>query len=95
MNGNNMLQEVLIHFEKKIDNDEVYIKSPLNYSGSKNYIVDQIIDELPETFDTFVDAMGGAFNVGINVRNSKKIVYNEYNPFVFEINSKTEAYKYS
>lgn len=79
------LQEVLIHFEKKIDNDEVYIKSPLNYSGSKNYIVDQIIDELPESFDTFVDAMGGAFNVGINVRNSKKIVYNEYNPFVFEI----------
>ena len=79
------LQEVLIHFEKKIDNDEVYIKSPLNYSGSKNYIVDQIIEELPESFYTFVDAMGGAFNVGINVRNSKKIVYNEYNPFVFEI----------
>lgn len=79
------LQEVLIHFEKKIDNEEVYIKSPLNYSGSKNYIIDQIIDELPETFDTFVDAMGGAFNVGINVRNSNKVVYNEYNPFVFEI----------
>lgn len=79
------LQEVLIHFKKKIDNDDVYIKSPLNYSGSKNYIVDQIIDELPEKFDTFIDAMGGAFNVGINVRNSRKIVYNEYNPFVFEI----------
>lgn len=61
------------------------IKSPLNYSGSKNYIVDQIIDNLPDKYDTFVDMMGGAFNVGINVRNAKTLVYNEYNPFVFEI----------
>lgn len=60
-------------------------KSPLNYSGSKNYIVDQIIAELPKNFDTFVDAMGGAFNVGINVDNAKTVVYNEYNPFVYEI----------
>lgn len=78
------LREVLIYIEK-IDSEELYIKSPLNYSGSKNYIVDQIIDELPKRVDTFVDAMGGAFNVGINVKNAKKVVYNEYNPFVFEI----------
>lgn len=78
------LREVLIYLEKK-DVEELYIKSPLNYSGSKNYIVDQILDQLPKKLDTFVDAMGGAFNVGINVRNSKKVVYNEYNPFVYEI----------
>ena len=78
------LKEVLIYL-KKISNDELYIKSPLNYSGSKNYIVDQIVDELPKNIDTFVDAMGGAFNVGINVKNAKKVVYNEYNPFVYEI----------
>lgn len=64
---------------------EEWIKSPLNYSGSKNYIIDQIIDQLPSQMSTFVDAMGGAFNVGINVRNADLVVYNEYNPFVFEI----------
>lgn len=76
----NGLNEVLIYLEKDVD----IIKSPLNYSGSKNYIVDQIIDNLPKHFNTFVDAMGGAFNVGINI-NSQKVVYNEYNKYVFEI----------
>jgi len=61
------------------------IKSPLNYSGSKNYIVDQILDNLPRKMSTFVDMMGGAFNVGINVRTAETLVYNEYNPFVYEI----------
>lgn len=81
------LQEVLIHFEKEEEIDIVreYIKSPLNYSGSKNYIVDQIINELPAYMNTFVDVMGGAFNVGININNADKVVYNEYNPFVYEI----------
>lgn len=68
-----------------ISNTKDWKKSPLNYSGSKNYIVDQIIAELPNSFDTFVDAMGGAFNVGINIDRANKIVYNEYNPFVYEI----------
>lgn len=79
------LQEVLIYFSKQQDKDEEYIKSPLNYSGSKNYIVDQIIEQLPSSFEVFVDAMGGAFNVGINVSNAKTVIYNEYNPFVYEI----------
>lgn len=69
----------------KASDTRIWKKSPLNYSGSKNYIVDQIIDELPSSFDTFVDAMGGAFNVGINVDRANTIVYNEYNPFVYEI----------
>ena len=81
----NKLQEVLIYLEKEIKSEDSYIKSPLNYSGSKNYIVDQIISELPIEMNTFVDAMGGAFNVGINIKNAKKVVYNEFNPFVYEI----------
>lgn len=79
------LQEVLIYFRKKSSDENVYIKSPLNYSGSKNYIVDQIVEQLPCSMDTFVDAMGGAFNVGVNVSNAKTVIYNEYNPFVYEI----------
>ena len=78
------LKEVLIYLHKKIDEKEIK-KSPLNYSGSKNYIVDQIVEHLPSDMEVFVDAMGGAFNVGINIPNAKKVLYNEYNPFVFEI----------
>lgn len=80
------LQEVLIYFKRQDDSEnDAYLKSPLNYSGSKNYIVDQILEQLPSTMDTFVDAMGGAFNVGINVSNAQTVIYNEYNPFVYEI----------
>lgn len=79
------LQEVLIYFSKEHEKKIEYIKSPLNYSGSKNYIVDQIVEQLPLSMDVFVDAMGGAFNVGVNVSNSEMTIYNEYNPFVFEI----------
>lgn len=80
------LREVLIYFRKKASQEKTeIIKSPLNYSGSKNYIVDQIIEQLPEKFSTFIDAMGGAFNVGINVGNADWVVYNEYNQYVYEI----------
>lgn len=80
------LHEVLIYLKKDLKKHDVELKkSPLNYSGSKNYIMDQIINELPLSINTFVDAMGGAFNVGINVVNANTIVYNEYNHFVYEI----------
>lgn len=59
-------------------------KSPLNYSGSKDKILPQILNELPEDINTFVDAFGGAFNVGVNV-NANKVIYNEINPYIYEI----------
>ena len=81
------LREVLIYMSKKKGEQkpQEIIKSPLNYSGSKNYIVDQILGELPARMSVFVDAMGGAFNVGVNVANADTVVYNEYNKFVYEI----------
>lgn len=78
--GDNLC-EVLIYFKKESE----VLKSPLNYSGSKNYIVDQIIDCLPDDISTFIDAMGGAFNVGVNISKAKNVVYNEYNPYVFDL----------
>lgn len=75
------LKEVIIYFKK---NNKV-IKSPLNYSGSKDKLVPQIIKELPKRIDTFVDVMGGAFNVGVNIITTNKVVYNEINSWVFNI----------
>ena len=75
------LCEAILYFKK---NCEV-IKSPLNYSGSKDKIVPQLISAMPKHIGTFVDAMGGAFNVGANIVAMDKCIYNEYNPFVFEV----------
>lgn len=74
------LFEVLLYFKK----DNRIIKSPLNYSGSKNRLMPQIITHLPVNIDTFIDVMGGAFNVGINIV-ANKVIYNEYNNYVYGI----------
>lgn len=75
------LKEVIIYFKK----DRQIHKSPLNYSGSKDVLLPKITKYLPKHVPTFVDAMGGAFNVGANIVATEKIVYNEYNPFVYGI----------
>jgi adenine-specific DNA-methyltransferase len=75
------LKEVIIYFKK---NNKIN-KSPLNYSGSKDVLLPIIFKQLPKHVGTFVDAMGGAFNVGANVFATKKVVYNEYNPYVYGI----------
>lgn len=75
------LHEVIIYFQKNTE----FIKSPLNYSGSKDTMLRPIFNELPKHVGTFVDAMGGAFNVGGNVTALDKVVYNEYNSYIFNI----------
>lgn len=75
------LKEVIIYFKK----DNQHNKSPLNYSGSKDTMLPEIVKNLPKHIEVFVDAMGGAFNVGANIFSLKKVIYNEINPYVFEI----------
>lgn len=73
--------EYLFYIEKK-PTDRVVIESPLNYTGSKSKMVGFIKSQLPqEDIDTFVDAFGGGFNVGVNMK-AKRIIYNDINPFV-------------
>ncbi len=75
------LNEVIIYFEKDMNIN----KSPINYSGSKDIILPSILKALPPKVDTFVDVMGGAFNVGANITAIKKVVYNEINPYIYEL----------
>lgn len=75
------LKEVLIYFKKNIS----VLKSPLNYAGSKDKMFLNIQKYFPKHIGTFVDVMGGAFNMGANVYAMDKIVYNDINPYVFEI----------
>lgn len=75
--------EYLFFVEKKDPADVVY-ESPLNYIGSKARVIPAIRENLPSDIDGFIDAFGGGFNVGINIR-SESVVYNEYNHFVKEL----------
>lgn len=75
--------EYLFFVEKKHQADVVY-ESPLNYIGNKTRVIDEIRNNLPDNIETFIDAFGGGFNVGINIR-SKHVIYNEYNHFVKEL----------
>lgn len=72
--------EYLFYVEKKPIEDVVF-ESPLNYSGSKAGMMETIRNLLPGKIDTFVDAFGGGFNVGINIP-AERIVYNDINQFV-------------
>jgi len=74
------LFEFLLYLKK----DNSIIKSPLNYSGSKDNLMPQIKKYLPGYIDSFVDVMGGAFNVGVNVV-ANEVIYNEYNKYVYKI----------
>lgn len=80
-NKGKRLNEVIIYFEKDLSIN----KSPINYSGSKDTLLPEMLKKLPENINVFVDVMGGAFNVGSNVYALSKIVYNEINPFIYEM----------
>lgn len=75
--------EYLFFVEKRNRADVIY-ESPLNYIGNKTRVIPEIRDNLPSDIETFIDAFGGGFNVGINIE-SKSIIYNEYNHFVKEL----------
>ena len=74
------LKEIIIYFEK----DNEIIKSPLNYTGSKHSIFNEILKVMPKHISTFLDIMGGAFNVGANVV-AEQVIYNEFLPHTFNI----------
>lgn len=77
---NKDLCEVIIYFKKDLE----IIKSPLNYTGSKYSIFLEIQKVFPKHMSKFVDAMGGAFNVGINVV-ADEVFYNEFLPHSYKI----------
>jgi adenine-specific DNA-methyltransferase len=87
--------EYLFFVERKPENKIDY-ESPLNYIGSKAKMASFIKLNAPDKFNTFVDAFGGGFNVGINI-NANRIVYNDINHFVSKLVSsfkETDTHQY-
>lgn len=75
------LKECIIYFKKNLGIN----KSPLNYSGSKDKMVDKLVAAFPKHVPIFVDVMGGAFNVGANVVATEKVIYNDNHEKVNEV----------
>lgn len=62
------------------------IESPLNYTGGKSKILDQLIPLFPKGIDCFIDLFCGGCNVGLNVE-SNRVVYNDYNKYLIKLYS--------
>jgi adenine-specific DNA-methyltransferase len=87
--------EYLFFVERK-NEDEIVYESPLNYIGSKAKMVSCIKRNAPDKFDSFLDAFGGGFNVGINI-NANRLIYNDINHFVSNLVASfktTDTYQY-
>lgn len=65
--------KVKVKEKTKVANIADKVKSPLNYTGGKYKLLNQIIPIFPDDLDLFVDMFSGGGNVGINV-NAKKII---------------------
>lgn len=81
--NNNQHFEYLFFIEKNKDNNVVF-ECPLNYIGGKAKVIPDILRFKPTNFNTFIDAFGGGFNVGINI-SANKIIYNDMNYFVTDL----------
>ncbi len=87
--------EYLFFVERKSEKDIVY-ESPLNYIGSKAKMASYIKQNAPDEFNSMVDAFGGGFNVGINIK-ANRIIYNDVNHFVSDLVASfkiTDTYQY-
>ncbi len=56
-----------------------YIKSPINYTGNKYQILNQIIPKIDDKNKIIVDMCSGGATVGINFINAKKVILIEEN----------------
>lgn len=82
--------EYLFFIEKK-ENVDVIFECPLNYIGSKAKVIPDILKFQPQNYDTFIDAFGGGFNVGINV-HTDKVIYNDLNYLVANLIQSFKVY---
>jgi DNA adenine methylase Dam len=77
----------------EIQDEEKFVKSPLNYTGGKYKLLPQLMKHFTG-FDTFIDLFGGGFNVGSNVQ-SKNVVYNDKQTQVVRLIKLFELYNTS
>ena len=69
-----------LFFAKKKNTNEITYCCPLNYMGGKSTVIDFLKKNIKHDYQTtFIDLMGGGFNVGINMEGYSKYIYNDLN----------------
>jgi DNA adenine methylase Dam len=61
-----------------------FIQSPLNYTGGKYKLLEQILPHFPDEIDTFVDLFCGGCNVGMNI-DAETVILNDNNPHLISL----------
>lgn len=62
-----------------------FVHSPLNYVGGKYKLLPQLIPTFPDQIDTFIDLFCGGCNVGINVHQAKRVVFNDNLTYLIDL----------
>lgn len=65
-------------------NNKIYINSPMNYTGGKYKLLNQISPFFPERINTFYDLFAGGASVAINVQ-AENILVNDKNQMIIEL----------
>lgn len=81
-----MIEQEISIINKKIKKrkETEYVRSPLNYTGNKYRILDQIIPHMPENIDIMVDLFAGGATVGLNV-NAREVIFVDSNEKVINL----------
>lgn len=61
-----------------------FVKSPLNYTGNKFRILEQIIPQFPKKINCMVDLFCGGATVGLNT-NAKKVIFIDSNERIINL----------
>ncbi len=69
--------------------NDLFIKSPLNYTGGKHKILSQIIPLFPKNINCFVDLFAGGGNVGLNI-SANKIILNDNLVYLIDLYKKLQ-----
>jgi site-specific DNA-adenine methylase len=70
------------------------MKTPLNYTGNKSRIVEQIKEHIPKKNNVFVDLFCGGGSVGFSV-DAKKIFLIDNNKYVIELSKHLVKYSFN
>lgn len=72
----------------------LFLKSPLNYTGGKKRLLPQILPLFPKSIHTFVDLFCGGGNVGINAQ-AENYIYNDKSKSVIGLLRMFRAFNYN
>ena len=78
----------------KLNINQEFVKSPLNYVGGKYKLLEQLTKKFPIEVNTFVDYFCGGGNVGVNM-NANKIIAVDKEKYLINVLNLFKKYSYT